>query len=451
MRIVGRLIVVGLVLFAVLQLFRPGIPAKPATAEIQAPQEVKQVLVKNCYSCHSDERRLSWFDQIVPGYWLVRHDILTAREHLNFSTLGAKPAAAQKATLYEAVNMVQLGAMPLPQFLRLHPDARVTPQELNILKAYLAPWTPALQPCPPQQTQSTTRVALTKVQPELNGLAFDPTFESWQPLSMTDRGDNSTFRFILGNIAAVKASQTGDISPWPDGARLAKIAWQQELGPDGLVHPGKFIQVELMVKNGSDYKDTEGWGWGRWRGLDLKPYGQNAQFVNECTVCHQPLRGNDYVYTMPITTAQVTGAEVVNNAAAVANATNLPHQPLVWGAITMYVDPRNHTMATLYGNDAAMDAVEAHRAAPVYPAGAVLALVTWTQRDDPHWFGARIPDRPLSVEFVDAGGQPHYRRFSGKALEEDEGPQRLPPSEQVSCWGLLRLRCRRQKLIAECG
>jgi hypothetical protein len=427
MRILGRLIVVGLVLFAVLQLFRPGIPARPATAELEAPHEVKQVLEKDCYSCHSDQLRLSWFDRIVPGYWLVRHDILTAREHLNFSTLGAKPAAVQKSTLYEAVNMVQLGAMPLPQFLKLHPDARVTPQELNILKAYLAPWTPDLQPVtPPGQTQNATRLILAKVQPELNGLALDPTFESWQPLSMTDRGDNRTFRFILGNFAASKASQKGDISPWPDGARFAKIAWQQELGADGLVHPGKFIQVELMEKNANDYKDTEGWGWGRWRGLDLKPYGNDAHFVNECTSCHQPLQGNDYVYTMPITTAQVSGTEVVNNAAAVANVTSLPHQPLAWGAITMYVDPRNHTMATLFGNDAAMDAVEAHRNAPVYPAGAVLALLTWSQRDDPHWFGARIPDRPLSVEFVEAGGpQPRYRRFSGASLEEDEGATKI--------------------------
>jgi hypothetical protein len=437
MRITGRIIVVGLVLIAILQVIRPGIPAKPATAELESPGEVKQILEKDCYSCHSDQLRLSWFDQIVPGYWLVRHDILTAREHLNFSTLGAKPAAAQKATLYEAVNMVQLGAMPLPQFLRLHPNAKVTLQELNILKTYLAPWTPALQPTmQAEQAEQATPVPLTKVQPELNGLPFDPTFESWQPLSMTDRGDNRTFRFILGNIAAVKASQTGDISPWPDGARLAKIAWQQEAGPDGLIHPGKFIQVELMVKNARDYKDTEGWGWGRWRGLDLKPYGKDAQFVNECTSCHQPLRGNDYVYTIPITTAQVAGTEVVNNAAAVANATSLPHQPLAWGAITMYVDPKAHTMATLFGDDAAMDAVEAHRAGPVYPAGAVLALVTWAQRDDPHWFGARIPDRPLSVEFVEAGGQPHYRRFSGNALEEDEGAAKIAAERASFILGL---------------
>jgi hypothetical protein len=49
----------------------------------------------------------------------------------------------QKATLYESVNMIQLGAMPLPSFLKLHPDAKVAPEELAQLKAYLAPWTPS--------------------------------------------------------------------------------------------------------------------------------------------------------------------------------------------------------------------------------------------------------------------------------------------------------------------
>jgi hypothetical protein len=27
------------------------------------------------------------------------------------------------------------------------------------------------------------------------------------------------------------------------------IAWQQEWGTDGLIHPGRFVQVELMVKH----------------------------------------------------------------------------------------------------------------------------------------------------------------------------------------------------------
>jgi hypothetical protein len=418
MKILGKLVLAALVVFALLQVVRPSIPEKPATAEIQAPPQVKQILEKDCYSCHSDQRRLSWFDQIVPGYWLVRHDILTARGHLNFSTLGAKPSAAQKATLYEAVNMVQLGAMPLPRFLKLHPDARVTADELAILKTYLAPWTPALQPMANSpEGEVPARVSLTAIAPELDGLPFDPTFESWKPLSTTDRGDNNTFRFILGNDLAVKAAQTGSISPWPDGAKFAKVTWQQEAGADGLVHPGKFVQVELMVKNAGEYKESEGWGWGRWRGLDLKPYGNDARFVGECTGCHQPLRGNDYVYTLPMTAAQTGKVELVNNAAAALPA-GMPYEPLGWGAITLFVDPQTHTTATLYGNDVAMRATQARRS---YPPGSVLALVTWAQREDPHWFGARIPDRPLSVEFVEVSGeQPAYRRFSGNGQASEQ-------------------------------
>jgi hypothetical protein len=432
MRTLTKAVIAGAIVFAVLQLVRPVIPAKLATAEIQAPPAVKNILEKDCYSCHSDQRRLSWFDEIVPAYWLVRHDVLTARRHLDFSTLGSKPAAAQRAALYEAVTMIQLGAMPLPNFVQLHPEAKVTPEDLATLKTYLNPWPtdanePAGAPATGNKTETAppappTRVDLTAVQPEFNGVPFEPSFESWKIISTTERGDNNTFRFILGNDIAIKAAQSGNISPWPDGSRFAKIAWQRETGADGLLHPGKFIQVELMVKDAQRYRDTDGWGWGRWRGADLKPYGANAGFVNECTGCHQPVRGNDYVYTLPISGAVFSGNEVVNNRAAALPA-SLPYQPLNWNPITMYVDAKTRTTATLYGNDAAMQAIKASgQKGPAYPFGAILALVTWTQRDDAHWFGARIPDAPLSVEFVQSPAQGKtagYQRFSGAVLAED--------------------------------
>jgi hypothetical protein len=441
MKTLVKLFVVAVVVFIVLQFVRPSIPTKPATAEIQAPPAVQHILEKDCYSCHSDQRRLARFDEIVPAYWLVRHDILTAREHLNFSTLGSKPAAAQKATLFEAVNMIQLGAMPLPQFLALHPNARITPEELATLKTYLAPWSVAPSPSSSPTTASSKKdtagagsihdesdafAPLATVRPEFDGLPFDPDFESWKPISTTDRGDNNTFRFVLGNDIAQNAARSGNVSPWPDGTRFAKIAWQQELGSDGLIYPGTFVQVELMLKDARRYKDTDGWGWGRWRGVDLKPYGTDAGFVNECTGCHRPVRGADYVYTLPIAAAGVGHEDVLNNNAAALPA-NLPYQPLVWNAITMYVDPRTRTIATLYGNEIAMQAVHtpgAAQAAPAYLANTVLALVTWAQRDDPHWFGARIPNVPLSVELVQvsAGPSNSYRRFAGASLNEDQPP-----------------------------
>ncbi len=385
-----KVIVIGLCVFALLQLARPAIPSKPPTAEVQAPPEVRRILDKSCYSCHSDERRLSWFDQIVPAYWLVRHDILTARKGLNFSTLGTAPAPAQKARLYEAVNMIQLGAMPLSDFLKLHPDAKVTPEELAALKAYLAPWTET-PPVGSGAEDGPKTASLAGVQPEFNGQPFDPSFESWKALSTTDRGDNGTFRFILGNDVAVKAARSGNTSPWPDGARFAKIAWHQETGPDGLVYPGKFVHVELMFKDAARFKNTEGWGWGRWLGADLKPYGTDAAFVNECTGCHQPMHASDFVYTIPISTARLPAS--------------LPYQPFDWNAITMFVDPKTHEMAMLFGNGAG-----------------IRSLVTWEQREDPHWFGGRIPGEPRSVEFVQAteGQPPTYRRFAGTGLAEEQ-------------------------------
>jgi hypothetical protein len=448
MKTLGRLVVAAIVVVALLQCVRPSIPSQAATAEIQAPPEIRAILETHCYACHSDQRRLSWFDQIVPGYWLVRHDILTARQHLNFSTLGAKPPAAQKAALYEAVTMVQLGAMPLPQFLALHPDARMSPDDLNILKAYLAPW--SSPPSPPNVTgakgsyvMAPPPINLASVQPEPGGFAFDPSFENWKLISTTDRGDNYSLRLILGNDIAINAARSGSFSPWPAGARFAKIAWQQQPGPDGLIHPGHFIQVELIDKDASRYKSTDGWGWGRWRGheetwqpLDLKPYGRDAAYITECTGCHQPVRGDDYVYTLPISAANAAHAEVVNTHAAALPA-SLPYQPLNWNAITLYVDPQAHTMSILFGNAQAVAAANARTASPkppTYPAGAVLALVTWVQRDDPHWFGARIPDSPQSVEFVQiaAPAQPAtYRRFSGPALAEDRAPATAPQRQQL--------------------
>ncbi len=60
-----------------------------------------------------------------------------------------------------------------------------------------------------------------------------------------------------------------------------------------------------------------------------------------------------------------------------------------------------------------------------YPSGSVLALITWVQRDDPHWFGGRIPDLPFSVEFVQvapSGQTIGYRRFAGASLAEEKSP-----------------------------
>jgi hypothetical protein len=100
---------------------------------------------------------------------------------------------------------------------------------------------------------------------------------------------------------------------------------------------------------------------------------------------------------------------------------SLPYNPLAWKVITSSLNERNSTTSTLYGNDIA---VQYARTNPdhTYPAGAVLALVTWSQRDDPHWFGAKIPSTPKSVEFVTVSSSHEsaytYESYQGSPLQK---------------------------------
>ncbi len=138
--------------------------------------------------------------------------------------------------------------------------------------------------------------------PAPNGIELPADFADWRLISTSARSDNDTMRAILGNATAIKAAREGRLKPWPDGTVMAKVAWKRktnEAWPPASV-PGDFVQVEFMVKDSRKYAETGGWGFARWVGKELKPYGKNPDFVRECFACHLPLRNSDYVFTKPV-------------------------------------------------------------------------------------------------------------------------------------------------------
>ena len=87
-----------------------------------------------------------------------------------------------------------------------------------------------------------------------------------------------------------------------------------------------------------------------------------------------------------------------------------------WVPLTVSVDRRAGTTSTLFGS---LEAVKDARNGQPYQENAALKLVTWRQREDPHWFGGRIPGEVLSVEVVWHGhGGRGYSRLEGKPLVE---------------------------------
>ena len=140
-----------------------------------------------------------------------------------------------------------------------------------------------------------------QVLPAPNGIEIPVGYKNWRLISSTHRTDNNSLRVILGNSAAIKAVQAGKTNPWPNGAILAKLVWkdrQLENWPAATV-PGEFNHAEFMIKDSKKYPETGGWGFARWKGLELKPYGKDASFVQECAQCHKAASKNDNVFTIP--------------------------------------------------------------------------------------------------------------------------------------------------------
>lgn len=143
--------------------------------------------------------------------------------------------------------------------------------------------------------------AVDQAPPAANGIELPARYKDWRIIGSSHREDNKTLRVILGNDTAVAAARRGQTNPWPDGSILAKLVWKDAGHPDWeqATVPGEFVHAEFMVKDARKYQATGGWGFARWLGMEQKPYGKDAAFAQECFGCHQPVKGNDYVFTHP--------------------------------------------------------------------------------------------------------------------------------------------------------
>ena len=108
-------------------------PKTDKSKEIEAPKEVKAVFRRSCYDCHSNETRWPWYADVAPMKWVVRRDVEQGRKALNFSLWKEYPQKRReelKKRIFRSVNL----AMPLPQYLWLHPDAKLTQKDKDIVQ-----------------------------------------------------------------------------------------------------------------------------------------------------------------------------------------------------------------------------------------------------------------------------------------------------------------------------
>jgi mono/diheme cytochrome c family protein len=123
-----------LLLLAVAQLVpygrdhdNPPVAAEPAW-DSPATRELAR---RACFDCHSNETRWPWYSNIAPLSWLIQRDVDEGRDELNWSEWGPDQEGDESAeTLIE-------GSMPPDSYSLLHPEARLSAQEIDALVAGL--------------------------------------------------------------------------------------------------------------------------------------------------------------------------------------------------------------------------------------------------------------------------------------------------------------------------
>ncbi len=124
------------VLLLAIQLVPVSRDNPPGQGEVPASPEVRAILERSCYDCHSRQSRWPWYAYVAPVSWLVVHDVHEAREHLDFTAWETYDAKERAENLDEVWEEVEEGNMPLWFYVPLHPEARLFDADRTLLREW---------------------------------------------------------------------------------------------------------------------------------------------------------------------------------------------------------------------------------------------------------------------------------------------------------------------------
>ncbi len=111
-------------------------PANRIDVQTAAPDDIAALLHTSCFDCHTEETRWPWYTNVFPASVLVRHDVCEARAALNMSRWSEYSVFEQADFLDEMCGEVEEGHMPLPAYLWLHGEARLSDAQVEALCAW---------------------------------------------------------------------------------------------------------------------------------------------------------------------------------------------------------------------------------------------------------------------------------------------------------------------------
>jgi hypothetical protein len=138
MKILKRVLIVLSSAFLVIQFIRPpknisGENSADVSTRFSVPSDVAEILRTSCYDCHSNRTRYPWYAEVQPAGWWLNSHITDGKRQLNFSEFTARPLRWQFHRFENIVEQVDKDEMPLPSYLIIHTDAKLSPPQKDRL------------------------------------------------------------------------------------------------------------------------------------------------------------------------------------------------------------------------------------------------------------------------------------------------------------------------------
>jgi cytochrome c len=108
-------------------------PKAPLLEGTTVPPEVRHVLESKCADCHSDNTHWPTYSRFAPGSWLIERDVQKGRAHLDLSQWQRYDQDSRIDLLARIASEARSGEMPEKQYLLLHPGAKLSPAEQQLL------------------------------------------------------------------------------------------------------------------------------------------------------------------------------------------------------------------------------------------------------------------------------------------------------------------------------
>ena len=113
----------------------PTDPSRTIAAHPGASGQLVSVLGRACGACHSNVIEARWYTQTAPVSWIMARAATEGRNAVNFSEWSGYSADQQRKLLAASCQDSRSGKMPVSIYVTLHPEARLSPQDVETICA----------------------------------------------------------------------------------------------------------------------------------------------------------------------------------------------------------------------------------------------------------------------------------------------------------------------------